>query len=143
MIASSLIHSRDTLHTDLRKLSQNAPLADQISFEECRKRLEASIRSFHAKFDSMIEGWGPTNEEDHGPDNEAETNETAPEDIFILMPSCLQHTDIQRLGLVSIAKQEMELRKGQANDALEGLRLAFGHKALLYRSQVRDPWPDA
>ena len=116
----------------MRKLSQNAPLTDQISSEERQKRLEASIRSFHAKFDSMIEGWGPTNEEDHGPDNEAETNEAAPEDIHILMPSRLQHTDLQRLGLVSIAKQEMELRKGQANDALEGLKLALVHKALLY-----------
>jgi len=31
--------------------------------------------------------------------------------------------------------QELELRQGQANDALEGLRLALGHKSLLFRNQ--------
>jgi len=53
------------------------------------------------------------------------------------MPSSLQFADIQRLGLVTMASQELELRQGQANDALEGLRLALGHKTLLFRTKVR------
>jgi len=48
------------------------------------------------------------------------------------MPSSLQITDMHRLGLVTMASQELELRQGQANDALEGLRLALGHKSLLF-----------
>jgi hypothetical protein len=60
-----------------------------------------------------------------------------PERMTIFMPSSLQHADVQRLGLATMARQELELRQGQADDALEGLRLALGHKALLYRSKVR------
>jgi len=45
--------------------------------------------------------------------------------------------DMHRLGLATMASQELELRQGQANDALEGLRLALGHKSLLFRTKVR------
>jgi len=62
--------------------------------------------------------------------------------MHILMPSSLEHVDLQRLVLEPLAKQEMELRPGQANDALEGLRLALGLRQLLYCSQVRDLCPD-
>jgi len=41
------------------------------------------------------------------------------------------------LGLVTMASQELELRQCQANDALEGLRLALGHKSLLFQTKVR------
>ena len=56
--------------------------------------------------------------------------------MSIFMPSCLEIADIQRLGLVTMASQELELRQGQANDALEGLRLALGHKTLLFWTEV-------
>jgi len=61
----------------------------------------------------------------------------APEHMSIFMPSSLQIADMHRLGLVTMASQELELRQGQANDALEGLRLALGHKSLLFRTKVR------
>jgi len=50
----------------------------------------------------------------------------APEHMSIFMPSSLQFSDIQRLGLMTMASQELELRQGQANDALEGLRPGLG-----------------
>ena len=53
------------------------------------------------------------------------------------MPSSLQIADMHRMGLATMASQELELRQGQANDALEGLRLALGHKGLLYKTKVR------
>jgi len=61
----------------------------------------------------------------------------APEHMSIFMPSSLQIADMHRLGLETMASQELELRQGQANDALEGLRLALGHKGLLFRTKVR------
>ena len=53
------------------------------------------------------------------------------------MPSNIPSEDRKSLGLDDIATQELFLRKGQANDALENLRLALGHKALYYRTVVR------
>src|SRR5882724_530044 len=61
----------------------------------------------------------------------------APEHMSIFMPSSLHSTDIQRLGLATMASQELEWRQGQANDVLEGLRLALGHKSLLFQTKVR------
>src|SRR5882724_12032231 len=55
--------------------------------------------------------------------------------MLILIPSSLQFADIQRLALVTMASQELELRQGQANDALEGLRLALGHKNFVVLNQ--------
>jgi len=59
-----------------------------------------------------------------------------PERLTLMMPSSFDRDDILRLGLEGLAEQELELRKGQANDALEDLRLALGHKALLWRTKV-------
>src|SRR6266481_883186 len=70
------------------------------------------------------------------------SHRSLPQSLSQFLCPSLQHADIQRLGLEPMAKQEMELRQGQANDALEGLRLALGQKALLYRSKVRDLPPD-
>lgn len=124
-------------------------MAKWTTLEECRQRLEFSICNFHAKLDTMLEGLEnedltlqPVEEEDPGPSGN--TNEDpngwqtmAPEHMSIFMPSSLEHADIQRLGLVTMASQELELRQGQANDALEGLQLALGHKALLYHHKVK------
>jgi hypothetical protein len=137
---------------DVIKLSPHASVAEQTTLEERRQRLDNKIRSFHSKFEAMAEGseheellLQAPQDEGHAPDDEEVTNmsqRTSPELMPIFMPSSLKHDDLQRLQLEPMAKQEMELRKGQANDALEGLRLALGHKALLYRSKVRGPPPD-
>ena len=76
--------------------------------------------------------------EQEGVDNNDE-DEVAedPERMQLMMPSSFTRGDITRLGLESLARQELELRKGHANDALEGLRLALGHKALLWRTKVQ------
>jgi hypothetical protein len=60
-----------------------------------------------------------------------------PESQMLSLPSSLAPGEIDRLGLTGIAEQEGKLRRGQINDALEGLRLALGEKSLLFRTQVR------
>src|SRR5882672_4070551 len=101
-------------------------------------------RYTHSKLDTMMEGienddlsLRPVEEEDFptNPHLDEDPNgwqTISPEHMSIFMPSCLHISDIQRLGLVTMASQELELRQGQANDALEGLRLALGHKTLLF-----------
>jgi len=123
-------------------------VAEWTALEECHQRLENRIHIFHSKLDTMMEGmenddvslW-PVEEEDFTnpqPDEDPNGWQTiAPEHMSIFMPSSLHIADIQRLGLVTMASQELELRQGQANDALEGLRLALGHKSLLFQTKVR------
>jgi len=117
---------------------------DRIALEERSQELENKIRLFHSKLDTMMEGlerqdFPLHSHEVNDEDNEEDSNGwpiIKPEHMSIRMPSSVEYTDLQRLGLEPMALKELELRKGQANDALEGLRLALGHKALLYRNKV-------
>lgn len=135
---------RDALRTERAKLSQDATLSDKTTLEERSQELENRIHLFHSKLDTMMEGLEhqdigfQSNEVDDKDDEEDPNGRLMikPEHMSIFMPSSVEYPDLQRLGLESMGSKELELRKGQANDALEGLRLALGHKALLYRNKV-------
>lgn len=62
----------------------------------------------------------------------------SPETIKLLMPSRMKPGALRRSGLQQLERQEAQLRVGQMNDALQGLRLALGEKALLLRTSVRN-----
>jgi hypothetical protein len=83
--------------------------------------------------DGEEEGSDDEDSDDNSDDEESET----PENAVICMPSSLKKGDIERLGLQALAEQELALRQGQANDCLQALRMALGHKAVLYRTKVR------
>jgi hypothetical protein len=79
-------------------------------------------------------------DEDEASDRNEDEDEKSekPETTPIWMPSSLNPDDIHKSSnLKLLASQELELRKGQASDCLQGLRLALGHKAILYRTKVR------
>jgi hypothetical protein len=61
-----------------------------------------------------------------------------PEKIPLLMPSAMGKDNINTDHMKALASQELKLRQGQANDCLKHLRLALGHKALLFRMRVRN-----
>lgn len=70
--------------------------------------------------------------------NDMDDFESEPEETSILLPSSLKMMQLNELNLTGIASKEAVLREGQANDALEGLRIALGEKSLIFRSQVRN-----
>jgi predicted nuclease with TOPRIM domain len=152
---------RASLREDIRKLGKNGPLADRTSLEERRRRLETQINSYHDKMDLLLDGLEcedvRTNsllsdlDEEFDADademeeqslegdniNDADEDEDIlPEKMSLFLPSSLELADLHRFGLMDLATKELKLRKGQANDALDKLRLALGHKALLFRTQV-------
>jgi hypothetical protein len=61
-----------------------------------------------------------------------------PELDMLSLPSSLASGEIERNALESIAMVEAELRRGQIQDALHGLRLALGEKSLCFRAEVRN-----
>jgi hypothetical protein len=61
-----------------------------------------------------------------------------PEQDMISLPSSLAPGEIERYSLQRLAEVEGELRKGQINDSLQGLRLALGEKSLSFRAEVRN-----
>lgn len=60
-----------------------------------------------------------------------------PERMSLSLPSYIAQEDRARLGLEVLAVQEIALRQGQANDCLDGLRLALADKSLAYCTDVR------
>jgi hypothetical protein len=120
----------------------HATTIKQISKEDRRRKLEERLNRFHRKAEEYMgenaeedldilpqfTGWDPVDfENTKGPsdpwkDYDADENEVSekPETMPICMPSSLKRDDIQRLGLSTLASQELELRKGQANDCAWG-----------------------
>lgn len=137
-------------------MSRHATTLERTSIEDRRRKLEGRLNRFHQKAEEFIgenaeedletlpqfTGW-EDDEEDKSSDiweedeeNEEENPEN-PETTPICMPSSLKLEDIQKFELGILASQELELRKGQAGDCLQSLRMALGHKAVLYRTKVR------
>ena len=150
---------RDGLRFDLQKQSKHRTTSEKTSIEDRRRKLEGRLNRFNQKAEEFIgdgaeedldvlpqfTGWEESNEGFDGNEEEAwdsededeDENSEKPETTRICMPSSLNSQDIQRLDLKVLAAQELELRKGQANDCLQGLRLALGHKSILYRNKAR------
>jgi hypothetical protein len=78
-----------------------------------------------------------TESDDDGDDDDGDRESETPENTVLCIPSSLTTVDIERLGLQSLAQQELQLRQGQANDSLQALRMALGHKSILYRTKIR------
>jgi hypothetical protein len=74
-------------------------------------------------------------------DNESEGEEGAmqPEDIPLQLPSTLGPNTCTASGKKDLMDQEVELRRGQASDALSQLRAAIGYKSFLFKEKGRNP----
>ena len=68
---------------------------------------------------------------------EGDQNESFPEDLTLWMPSYIGASSLKEVGLEELAKKEVQLRIGQANDTLDKLRTHLGHKSILYRMNFR------
>jgi len=73
---------------------------------------------------------GESNDEDDE-DEDVEDDLLMPEQVRLLMPSSLGYEKCSKAGLTSLMDQEVQLREGQANDALENLRMSLAHLSLL------------
>jgi hypothetical protein len=138
---------RQSLRMKAKALAKKSTATERYNLLEQRRRLSGRISSLENKADAFMvlddaAKW--VNDKGKGPDgNESsedgwDDNELLPEDSKLPVPSSLAVGEVGRLGLETIARQEACLRKGQINDALDGLRLALGEKSLLLRTEVRN-----
>jgi hypothetical protein len=111
-----------------------------------RNQLQSRIDTFHQKIQTLFgnSDWEiaklptlrPDGKLNPGSDEWLD-DEECPEKSTLLMPSTLGKEGCREIGWEVMMKQELELRIGQANDALEKLRLALGLKAVVYKTGVR------
>lgn len=73
----------------------------------------------------------PCDEED-----EAEAQSVLPESVVLPLPSNIISVNLSPTTIDSMKTTERELRRGQANDTLEGIRIGLANKSLLLQTDV-------
>ncbi|THH10995.1 hypothetical protein EW146_g8191 [Bondarzewia mesenterica] len=141
------------------RLSQNASAEILADLNESQHWLENRIAAFQrdaerymglvdmgAEWEDIPADLFPdpkTNDEQPVPEELVEEDEDdiadaiPTEKMAIALPSMLGLARCTELGLEEMAKQELELRKGQANDALHHICISVAQKSFLFRSSVR------
>ena len=145
---------RILLQRHILSMGRNCSTAQKTDLLDRQRKLEARISSYEQRISYIMKldddvRWSSQSEK--RPEVDPQPEETFddylvdyPEDWFtpererITLPSALGPGEIGRLSLGDIAKVEAELRKGQINDSLDGLRLALGEKSLCFRAEVRN-----
>ncbi|KAI0712611.1 hypothetical protein C8Q76DRAFT_622017, partial [Earliella scabrosa] len=140
-----------------RTLSLSTDGKNRLSLAQQRQKLTAAIASFHraakAHLPSGLLGgtvnlavdptdlgaeWDGIGESEPAPDSSTtEDDALAPEHQALALPSTLGLLFLQSHDRFHLAVKERELRQGQMNDALQGIRTAIGYKSLLYRTKIR------
>ncbi|KAG1830726.1 hypothetical protein DFJ58DRAFT_671542 [Suillus subalutaceus] len=153
----NLEDSQDGLRSNIQRFPWNATATQKAGLQEKRLKLAARIIKFHETADQMTQGieldsgtvhvddsrfcqaeaeeqaWEVADEDD----SELIDEEIPAEDMGIWMPSSVTHDYADIFSLTKLQEEELELRKGQANDCLENIRLALGQKAVIYRQHFR------
>jgi hypothetical protein len=78
------------------------------------------------------------NPDDSWEDNDDDNEDILPEAIQLLLPSSFTGSQRRRLQIETFSIQEAQLREGQANDALEGVRNSLAQVSLTFRTKVRN-----
>jgi hypothetical protein len=150
---------RLTLFSLVRNLGRWVSPTDRLEVARKRERLQIRIDAFHrqaAEFwcpeilDDPLEQFDDWVEQEMDPSDSEDTDQ--PKDVFqtspsddraaperqqLLLPSYLGRDVCDKQGYSNFAHKEKMLRMGQANDALQGLRLALSRKSVIYREGVR------
>jgi hypothetical protein len=152
---------RSNLRREQKALGRRPSVTQITKIHDTRRRLSSRIKNFHKTADLMWGNIDPDEEdfmaeadqdddevlqsddydgislEDDSLEDYTEMEAQPAEDMRLLMPSALGAAYCHRKGQSSLLDQEIKLREGQANDALEELRLALVEKSLIYRTEVR------
>jgi hypothetical protein len=136
---ANILQKQQRLHTRIAKFNQRAQLfmSDldiDVTFSHQDDPAFCPEEKGETLDDDEEEGafWGASLDKDAEEDDE-DLNESFPEDPTLWMPSYFGSFYLKDKGLRDLAKEEVQLRIGQANDSLENLRTHLGHKSILYR----------
>ena len=136
--------SRDNIRRYISGLGSKPSAAERNALLEKRNQLQTKISHYESKWAGLIGNGLELEDDDVGEaissdeDWEDDGGRDQPELRKILLPSWMKRVELLQAGLEHMESQEAELRVGQMNDALQGLRIALGEKSLLLRTDVRN-----
>ena len=163
-VSNLLNFCRSRLRSELSKLPKKPTVKQQLSISRMRARLSKQVKDFLHLANSFLppledddlnpiedESINTPGEESVEPEDaledalegefgyegeeEVENQSIPPETVVLPLPSNITSVK-QQMGMDSLISLERELRKGQANDALEGLRIGLANKSLLLLTDV-------
>ena len=108
---------------------------DLKPFQNEYELIHMPVEEFVEPEDPVDGSWEGDDFDFNEEDDEAEALSILPESVILPLPSKVL-TAKHRPALESLISVERELRKGQANDALEGLRIGLANKSLLLLTDV-------
>ena len=117
-----------------KDLMSNSSVERKLQLALRRQQLISDIEAFNSGARRYIHP-PPTDLDDACLDDDLDIQDA--EDMALYLPSSLGFTMLSMSPMHRIAQKEMELRCGQANDALHELRLDIGYTSFLYRTSVR------
>jgi hypothetical protein len=133
---ANILKKRQRLCTKIAKFNQTAQLF--------RSDLKTDITFSHQNDSTFCPKEKGETLDDEERDDDAEEdgyeddlNGSFPEDLTLWMPSYVGADHLKEAGLEDLAKNEVQLRIGQANDSLDKLRTHLGHKSVLYKMNFR------
>lgn len=125
--------------TDMQKLAI-ARRADRLSADVSKLLSEASA---YMKADSVDEVDPQYEDSDVDFDDDDDDDDDRPSRnsyihlLALPLPSKFGRDTCDEMGIGNVADEELQLRSGQANDALHAIRLTLADKAVLFRTDVR------
>ena len=133
----------------VRRLGRNPTSDQKLDLGRKRQRLAGRIREFHKLAERYLGTQTVLNlgsladiVEDQDGNISDEENPDAPrpspsdiENKRLVFPS--QAANLTGQGIALLQKRELELRRGRANDALQGVREVLGHLSFQYIEKVR------
>ena len=138
--------SQMVLARDMRRLGNHPTEVQRLALARRADRLSSEISGFLSEAiaylgenyseEDPLDGsdWDNDSSDD---DEREEIGDQRPDQVRLPLPSMLGRDKCRELGIGDLAQQELQLRTGQANDALHEIRIALADKAVLFRTDVR------
>lgn len=134
------------LGRDIKGIGPRATDLKKLAVVRRAERLSNDISAFLSEAPAYLTAGYDDDRPTESSDRESQPDNMQPDDEFIdqrpeetvlPLPSNLGLEKCKCLGAEGLASLELELRAGQANDALHEIRLALADKAVLFRTDVR------
>ncbi|KAF8442018.1 hypothetical protein L210DRAFT_3360697, partial [Boletus edulis BED1] len=122
--------------TDIQRLTV-ARRADRLNTDISAFLSEALIRLGEGYADELLSDESADESEAGGEGIREALGGQRPDLTKLPLPSALGRKKMEQLDRLDLVKLELELREGQANDALHDVRLVLIEKAVLFRNDIR------
>jgi len=136
--------SQIVLLLDARRIDSRTTESQRLDIFHRRNRLQSQINSLLQTMAAFVgadwdSGLDSCDNGDPGSDEDGIFVTVSPgnaEHAILLLPSYMGLPQCGELELNGLVEQELQLRQGQANDALHEIWLALTDKAILFRTEV-------